>query len=114
MRRHVVEIRPPGFVPANAFAVILDAQEVNAVFLAADQSDIPGPRIDAVLDKLGYRLERIALRQGNNANRVPVVADAQSSCICSFQPLINGESAAWNQAWNPLMPSHQIGFIGQA
>ena len=34
-------------------------------------------RVDAVLDQLGDRLERIALRQRNDGDRVPVVADPE-------------------------------------
>jgi len=33
--------------------------------------------VDAVLDELGHRFQRIALRQRDDRNRVPVVADAE-------------------------------------
>ena len=33
--------------------------------------------VDAVLDELGYRFQRIALRQRDDRDRIPVVADAE-------------------------------------
>src|SRR6516165_69074 len=40
--------------------------------------------IDAVLNQLGYGFEGIALRERDNADRVPIVADSQFAPLCSL------------------------------
>lgn len=41
-------------------------------------------RIDAVLHELGDRLERIALRERDDADRVPIIANAQLPTVFAF------------------------------
>src|ERR1700741_2937514 len=43
-----------------------------------------GVCIDAVLNQLGYGFEGIALRERDNADRVPIVADSQFAPLCSL------------------------------
>ena len=81
MRRHIMEVRLAIGVLAHAFAVILHAQVVLALFLAAGDDDRFRSRIDAVFDELGDGLERIALRQGNDRDRIPVIADSQIPAV---------------------------------
>ena len=56
---------------------------MRAVFSAA--SDRIGLRlgIDAVLNELGNRFERITLRQRNNADRIPIIAES-AVCRCPY------------------------------
>ena len=82
--RHVVEIRLAVGIPAHALAVVLHAQVVLPLLLAPGDDDRLRPRIDAVLDQLGHRLERIALRQGDDRDRIPVIADAQVAARARF------------------------------
>ena len=77
VRRHVVEIRLAVGIPAHALAVVLHAQVMLPLLLAPGDDDRFRARIDAVFDQLGHRLERIALRQGDDGDRIPVIADAQ-------------------------------------
>jgi hypothetical protein len=39
------------------------------------------PRVDAVLDELGDRLQGIALRERDDADRVPIVADFELAAV---------------------------------
>jgi hypothetical protein len=77
MRCHVSEIRLPLLIPANSISVILNPQKMNALLLPARQSDVSGTRINAILDKLRDRLERITLRKRNDPNRIPIIANPQ-------------------------------------
>ncbi len=74
---HIAEVRHPGGVPTYPFAIVDDLQERLVPLPAADDLDVLGPCIDAVLDELGGGLERIVLRQRDDADRGPVVTDAQ-------------------------------------
>ena len=76
---HVLEIGQAVGSAGNALAVVGDAQVVLALLPAADDRDVAGPGVDAVLDELGHRLERVALRQGDDGDGVPVVADLQAT-----------------------------------
>jgi hypothetical protein len=51
------------------------------VFATPRDRDCSGLGIDAVLDKFGDRFQRVALRERDNANRVPVIANPQLSAI---------------------------------
>ncbi len=73
----VVEVRLAVGVPAHALAVVLHAQVMLSLVLAAGDDDRLRARVDAVLDQLRDRLERIALRQRDDRDRVPVIADAE-------------------------------------
>ena len=77
VRRHVVEIRFAVRIPAHALAVVLHAQVMLSLLLAASDDDRLRTSVDAVLDELRHRLQRIALRQRDDRDRVPVIADAQ-------------------------------------
>jgi hypothetical protein len=69
-----------------ATAIVSNPEIIFIFLLATDNCDIPGARIDGILDKLGHCLERIILGEGDNADDVPVVAYFQFagfSAICS-------------------------------
>ena len=73
----------------NAVAVIFDGQVVSVVLLSPRNGDGLGPGIDAVLDELCDCRQRVALRERNDANRVPIVADAKFTAValCGFHEL---------------------------
>ena len=75
--RHIVEVRSAVSIPAHALAIVLHPQVMLALVLAASDDDRLRTSVDAVLYELGYRFQWIALRQRDNRDRVPVVADAQ-------------------------------------
>jgi len=75
--RDVLEVRLTLFVATDSFTIVLDAQEVDSLFLAAYDRDMPGLGVDAVLHELGHCFERVALGKGDDANGVPVVADPE-------------------------------------
>ncbi len=77
MSGHISKIRQAIDVAAYALAVIFDAQEMDAFLLAASERDVASLGIDAVLHEFSDGLERVTLRQRDNADRVPVVANAQ-------------------------------------
>jgi hypothetical protein len=54
---------------------------MRAVFLAARDRDGLGVRIDAVLDEFRNRLQGIALRERDDADRIPIIADAQLAAV---------------------------------
>lgn len=46
-------------------------------FRTAENFDLPRAGVDAVFDELSHRVERIALRQRDNGDGVPVVTDTK-------------------------------------
>src|SRR6185436_7612296 len=77
VRRNVVEIGLAVGIPAYALTVVLHAQVMLTLLLAPGDDDRLRASVDAVFYELGHRLERIALRQGDDGDRIPVIADAQ-------------------------------------
>jgi hypothetical protein len=41
-------------------------------------------RIDRVLHEFGDRLQRITLRERDNSDRIPIIADAQLAAVCPY------------------------------
>ena len=70
----VMEIRTAILIARHAFTVISDRQEMTAVLPAPRDRDRARLRVNAVLDKFRNGLERIALRQSDDRNRIPVVS----------------------------------------
>ena len=89
----VAEIGPPLGVARHAVAVVADREEMPAVLAAARDRDGARARVDAVLDQLGDRLERAALRQRDDGDRVPVVADLQPTARRRLRALLPLEIA---------------------
>lgn len=58
---------------------------MRAVFTTSRNSDGLGICIDAVLDKLGNGFERVTLREGDDADRVPVIPDLQLAALVSLK-----------------------------
>ncbi len=77
MGGNVVEIRTALLVPRNALTVIAYRQEVTAVFAPSRDGNLAGLCVDAVLDQLGNRLERITLRQCDDRDRIPVISNLE-------------------------------------
>ena len=84
VRGHVMKVRHAVGVPAHALTVVLHTEIMPAFFLAASNDDRFRPRIDAVFHQLGHRLEGVALRQGDDGDRVPVVSDAEIAAGAGF------------------------------
>jgi hypothetical protein len=84
----IFEVRQARGVARHAVAVVLDREIMRAVLAAPGDRDHAGVGVDAVLDELGDRLERVRLRQGDDADGVPVIADAQLAALVApgFQP----------------------------
>ena len=85
MRRDVAEIRQPSFVPWDALPVIFDAEIVASALATARHGDRAGFGIDAVLDQLSNSLHRIGLRERDDGDRIPIIAD--------FEPAASSRSA---------------------
>ena len=77
MGRYVAEIRPAGVVARHAFAIVADREKMAPVLAAARDRHSARLRINAVFDQLGDRLQWAGLRQGDDGDGVPVVADLQ-------------------------------------
>jgi len=77
--RHILEIRHAILVGRDAVAVVGNADERLLLFAAANNRDVPGVGVNAVLDELRDGLQRIGLGQCDDGNRVPVVANASSA-----------------------------------
>ena len=80
MRRDVLEVWQPRAVARHAVAVVLDQEIVSALLAAACDGDHVGVGVDAVLDELRNRLERVALRSAM------IRMAFQSSPILSLPP----------------------------
>ena len=77
--RDVAEVRRAFGVLRDAGAVVGDRQVMLASLPAAGDGDVARACVDRVLDELGDRLQRVLLRQGDDGDRIPVVADAELS-----------------------------------
>ena len=75
VRRHVAEVRHAGLIATNPFAIIDDFQERFAPFAPPNDVNVLRPRIDAVLDELRHRFQRVVLRLRDDADRRPVVSN---------------------------------------
>lgn len=63
------------------------------MFLAAHYREGRDVRIDAVPDEFSNRLQGIALRACDNANRIPVIANAQLAAVLT----LSFHAGAWEQ-----------------
>ena len=77
MGRYVAEIRPAGVVARLAFAIVADREKMAPVLAPTRDRHSARLRINAVFDRLGDRLQWAGLRQGDDSDGVPVVADLQ-------------------------------------
>ena len=68
MRRDIVKVR-------DAFAVVDDLYVVLALLLAANDRDVLRTGVDGVLDELGDGLQRVILRERDDGDHAPMVAD---------------------------------------
>ena len=81
MRRDVFEVRPTLLVTGNAIAVILDRDVVLAVLPSARDRNGPRVCVDAVLDELGDRLQWVPLRERDDTDCVPIIADLEPAAV---------------------------------
>jgi|SRR5882724_4220776 len=81
MLRDVFEVWPTLLVTGHAIAVILDRDVVLAVLPAARDRNGPRVRVDAVLDELGNRLQWVLLRERDDTDCVPIVADLELAAV---------------------------------
>src|SRR4029077_4791309 len=75
--RHVAEIRPASVVARHAIAIVADREKMAPVLAPTRDRHSARLRINAVFDQLGDRLQWAGLRQGDDSDGVPVVADLQ-------------------------------------
>ena len=73
----VVEVGLAGLVAAHALTVVAHRQILLAVLTAARDGHLARPGVNGVLDELRHRLQRVVLRQRDDGDGVPVVANAQ-------------------------------------
>ncbi len=85
VRGHVLEVRESLVIARHPIPVILDGEVVGAVFLAARDGDGFRVRIDRVLDEFCDRLQGIALRERDDPDCVPIVADPQLPAVLRFR-----------------------------
>ena len=60
----------------HALAIVLDLQAGNALLAYANETDVAGVRVQAVLDELRERFSRIGLAQGEPAHELERIVDA--------------------------------------
>jgi hypothetical protein len=87
VRGDVLEVGKAVGVARHAVAVVTDREVVLAVLAPARDRNSLGTCVDAVLDELRDGLQGIALRERDDANRVPVVADAQLAAFSVLRVL---------------------------
>ena len=81
MSRDVPEVRQPVRIARDALAIVLHRQIVFAVLTTARDDNGLGVCIDAVLDKLSDGLERVALRERDDADGIPIIPDPQFTTL---------------------------------
>jgi hypothetical protein len=85
VRGDVLEVRQALGIPGDALPIIFDAQEMLAAVASARDGDVARGRIDAVLDEFSDGFQGILLRQGDDRNGVPIVADAKPAGVLHFK-----------------------------
>ena len=81
MSRDVLEVRQPVRIARDAVAIVLHRQIVFAVLTTTRDDNGLGVCIDAVLDKLSDGLERVALRERDDADGIPIIPDPQFTTL---------------------------------
>src|SRR5437762_7902644 len=79
MRRDVLEVRQPVRIARETVAIVFDLYVVFTVLATTRDDNGPGVRIDTVLDQLGDGFERTTLRERDNTDRVPIIAEDRKS-----------------------------------
>ncbi len=77
----ITKVWPPVRIAGNALPVIPDLQVVAAFAATANDRDISCAGIDGVFDQLSDGLQRIRLRQSDDRDRIPVVANAEFASL---------------------------------
>ena len=80
-RGDVLEVWQAFRIARHAIPVILDSEVLLAVLAAARDGDGLRVSIDRVLDEFGDRLERITLKERDDADGVPVIADLEPTAL---------------------------------
>ena len=73
----IAKVRPAVRIAGNALSVIPNLQVVAAFAATANDRDIRCAGVDGILDQLSDGLQRIRLRQRDDRDRIPVIADAK-------------------------------------
>src|SRR5665213_4425942 len=84
MRGDVLEVREPVSIARHAVAVVFDGQVVLMVFTAPRNRNGLRMRVDAVLDELRNRFERVTLGQRDDPDRVPVIPDLEFAAVVTL------------------------------
>ena len=77
MRGDITKVRFAVSVARHPVSVIADGKKMPSLLAPASERDVLRLRVDAIFHQLGNSLQRIALRQRNDGDRVPIVADFQ-------------------------------------
>ena len=79
MRRHIFEVWFSLIVPGNAIPVIRDSKKGFTMFASAGDRNVARVGVDTVFNELCNCLQRVRLRQGDDIDRIPVIANPQLS-----------------------------------
>lgn len=77
----VLELRQPVWIARDAVAIVPNRQIILAVLASARDGNRLGMRIDAVFNQLRDSLKRIALRQCNDTEGIPIIPDPQLTAL---------------------------------
>ncbi len=113
MRRDIPEVRDAGIIFGNAIAVIHDPQIRLVVLPATRNSDVAGMCINAVFDEFRNGFKRVRLRQRDDGDRVPVVADTQLAGLDFFLSLFAGSFSRHDQSALATPLGYSAGYISQ-
>ncbi len=113
MRCDISEVRDAGIVFWNAIAVIHDPKIRLAMLLATRNSDVTGLCINAVFDEFRNGFERVRLRQRDDGDRVPVVADTQLAGLAFFLSLFVSSFYRHDQSGMATPQVYSAGYITQ-
>ena len=84
MRRDVFEIGNALLIHGNAAAIVDDFQIMLTLFLAADDRNAGGLRIDAIFNEFSNRFQGIILGQRDDRDGVPIITNAQMAPVVFF------------------------------
>jgi len=85
----ILEIWLPRLVPRHPVPIVPDREIMLSMLSASGDGDRLRVRVDAVLDEFRDGLQRIALRQRNDAYGVPIIPDLQPAAI-GIPPAVRG------------------------
>jgi len=114
VRAYIAKIRDAIVISGYTLPVIAHHQVMLTPFPTPGDVDLPGTGVNAVFHELSHRFERIALRQRDDGDGVPIVTDTKPSGVPwlagSFPGFGHVSLRFRRSSSGPLRPAYKFGL----